>query len=156
MSNALAIGGFAAAVVAGTLAVSMEKPRERPRAVAEMKGLEGQPMGQVQLEEGPRGVWVRVKLTGLPPGERAFHIPEVGLCEPPFKSAGGHFNPTKKKHGFLHPQGQHRGDLPNLKVTESGTVELEHFVEGVSLGKGAGSLFDRDGSAFIVHAGPDD
>ncbi|PYN44126.1 MAG: hypothetical protein DME00_25520 [Candidatus Rokuibacteriota bacterium] len=29
----------------------------------------------------------------------------IGRCEPPFESAGGHFNPTNRHHGRDNPQG---------------------------------------------------
>ena len=38
----------------------------------------------------------------------------TGKREPPFKTAGGHFNPGKKDHGALVPTGAHAGDLPNV------------------------------------------
>ena len=44
----------------------------------------------------------------LPPGQKGVHIHEVGKCEgPQFTSAGGHFNPDKKQHGTMNPQGAH-------------------------------------------------
>jgi Cu-Zn family superoxide dismutase len=81
----------------------------------------------------------------------------VGKCEPPdFASAAGHFNPEGKKHGLLSPQGPHAGDLPNLPVAADGTGQLNYVARGVTLGSGSGSLFDADGTAVVIHAGPDD
>jgi Cu-Zn family superoxide dismutase len=81
----------------------------------------------------------------------------VGKCEPPdFTSAAGHFNPEGKKHGLLSPQGPHAGDLPNLDVAADGTGQLNYLVRAVTLGSGPGSLFDADGTAVVIHAGPDD
>jgi Cu/Zn superoxide dismutase len=62
-----------------------------------------QEIGEATLTETPQGVLIRLNLpqqrSGIPPGPHAFHIHQVGKCEPPFKSAGEHFNPLGKKHG---------------------------------------------------------
>jgi Cu-Zn family superoxide dismutase len=92
----------------------------------------------------------------LPPGTRAFHIHEVGRCEPPFESAGGHFNPTGKQHGKDNPGGPHAGDLPNLEVPQSGGLKIEVTAKNVSLDGGRDALLDADGAALVVHADPDD
>lgn len=78
----------------------------------------------------------------------------MGKCEgPAFTTAGGHFNPTKKAHGLLAPKGKHQGDLPNLYVAQDGTVQFDIFSQnGLTLK----SLFDKDGSAVVVHAKEDD
>jgi Cu-Zn family superoxide dismutase len=80
----------------------------------------------------------------------------VGRCEPPFTTAGGHFNPGGRKHGFSNPDGMHAGDLPNLRVGKDGTAEAELLTAQVTLSPGPTSLLDADGSAIVLHAGPDD
>jgi len=52
---------------------------------------------------------VKGTLSALPPGEHAIHVHETGKCEAPFKTAGGHLNPNKKKHGVLTAEGKHEG-----------------------------------------------
>jgi Cu/Zn superoxide dismutase len=48
-------------------------------------------------------------------------------------------------------------DLPNLEVPESGTYTVEHLVARTTLGKGtAFTLLGGDGTALLVHRGPDD
>ena len=53
-------------------------------------------------------------------------------------------------------KGKHAGDLPNLNVPESDELELTFFIDTVTLTGGKAPLFDKDGSAFVIHAGPDD
>jgi Cu-Zn family superoxide dismutase len=125
-------------------------------AHAELRDEQGKKVGAATLEETPHGVLITLDLDGVPPGTHAFHIHEVGKCEPGFKSAGGHFNPTDKKHGVLSTAGMHAGDLPNVNVPESGKLKVDVFATGVTLGKGDNSLFDADGSSLVIHAGPDD
>jgi Cu-Zn family superoxide dismutase len=121
-------------------------------ATAEMQNLEGQSVGQVRLQETPNGLIVTAELTGLPEGPHGFHIHAVGECEPPFQSAGGHFNPDGRQHGMENAQGKHAGDLPNIHVPASGQLTVEHFAVGLTLD----DLFDDDGSSMMVHAGADD
>ncbi|MDY0404436.1 superoxide dismutase family protein [Virgibacillus sp. 179-BFC.A HS] len=99
-----------------------------------------------------------VDATNLPPGLHGFHVHEKGLCEgPSFQSAGGHFNPTSAKHGFDHVDGPHDGDIPNLEVKADGTAHATFINDKLTLEKGKeNSLLKEDGTAFIVHAKPDD
>ena len=114
-------------------------------------------VGAVQLTETPHGVLLRLALKGGAPGEHAFHIHAVGKCEPPFTSAGGHFNPASKKHGLAVAEGSHAGDMPNLHIPASGELVVEILNGGVTLAKGKpNSVFDTDGSAIVIHAGVDD
>lgn len=86
------------------------------------------------------------------------HIHAVGKCEPEtnFTTAGGHFNPYSKKHGTKNPEGPHAGDMANLVVGADGTAKTEITASLVTLGADVNSLFDADGSALVIHAGPDD
>lgn len=126
--------------------------QQKATATAELKNADGQSVGQVRLKETPHGLIVTAEVTGLPEGPHGFHIHAVGECEPPFKSAGGHFNPDDHKHGMENPEGMHAGDLPNLAVPPSGEATVEHFAEGLALD----ALFDDDGSAVVIHANADD
>jgi superoxide dismutase, Cu-Zn family len=110
----------------------------------------------VFLQDGS-GVRILLDVTGLPPGDKAVHIHEVGQCDPPsFESAAGHFNPMGAQHGTANPRGPHAGDLPNITVDSSGRGHLEHTTKRVTLEKGATSLLDANGSALVVHANADD
>src|SRR5688500_9551219 len=85
-------------------------------ATAPMRDAAGRDLGTLTLTEGPQGLSVSGRLTGLTPGEHGIHIHMAGQCTPPFTTAGAHWNPTSKQHGSQNPQGPHLGDLPNLSV----------------------------------------
>ncbi|MCY3886752.1 MAG: superoxide dismutase family protein [Chloroflexi bacterium] len=117
----------------------------------------GDGMGAATLTQTPTGVLITAEVRGLSPGAHGFHIHGTGACAPDFTAAGSHFAPGGEPHGFLHEDGPHAGDLPNIHVGEDGTGRADYFTAAVTLAAGADhSLFDADGSAFIVHADPDD
>lgn len=114
-------------------------------------------MGTVDLTETPHGVLLKLSLKGFPAGDRAFHVHAVGKCEPPFTSAGGHFNPGGKKHGMSAADGAHAGDMPNLHVPATGDLIVEVANPAITLVDGKpNTVFDADGSAIVIHAGADD
>lgn len=120
--------------------------------------VEGKEVGQATLTEHAKGVHILLKAEGLTPGVKAIHFHDKASCEKPtFESAGTHFNPTGKEHGFENPKGYHLGDLPNIEIEEDGTVELETVSPAVVLAEGkSNSLLDADGSAIIIHENADD
>ncbi len=74
------------------------------------------------------------RLQSAPPGVHAFHIHTTGRCEAPdFESAGGHFAPAGRHHGFLAPGGAHASDLPNARVPAGGKVPVEAIAPGIVL-----------------------
>ena len=126
-------------------------------AKAPLKDAAGKDVGTVNLTQTPHGVLLKLLLKGIPAGEHAFHVHAVGKCEPPFTSAGGHFNPRNAKHGMEAADGPHAGDMPNLHVPPSGQLVVEVANPAISLIKGQhNSVFDDDGSALVIHAGADD
>lgn len=139
-----------AAVVA--LGAAMADAQETAGATAEIKTLDGQSVGQAHIQETTNGLIVTAEFSGLPEGAHGFHIHAVGQCEPPFKSAGGHFNPDGHQHGMKNPQGKHAGDLPNIHVPASGGATVEHFAQGLTLD----DLFGEGGTSLVVHAKADD
>lgn len=126
-------------------------------ARAVLKDAGGKTVGDINITQVTDGVLIKIDAKGLPPGEHAFHVHAVGKCEPPFNSAGGHFNPENKKHGMMAKEGHHAGDMPNLVVPSSGDLTVEMVNTAVTLEKNKpNSLYQPNGTAFVVHASPDD
>jgi len=150
-----ALGALAAALaVAGCATVRSGAP---VTARTELKTASGQTVGTASFTELTAGVRVVLEVRGLPPGQKGVHVHEVGRCEAPgFTSAGGHYNPSARQHGILNPQGPHAGDLPNVTVAPDGTGRLETTTDRFTLRPGPTSILDADGSALVVHTGPDD
>ncbi|MDP2330626.1 MAG: superoxide dismutase family protein [Reyranella sp.] len=145
------------AVVFALIVAAAAGPTAAQTAKAAFKNADGKDVGTAELVQTPAGVLVKLSVKGLPPGEHAFHIHGVGKCEPPFTSAGGHFNPASKKHGMMAADGQHAGDMPNLHIPADGALMVEVLNPAVTLEKGKpNSLYGPDGTALIVHADKDD
>ena len=133
---------------------SAARPRGLIGVVSDATGAEHGTIRIVATEDGKTSVKIRAE--GLTPGFHGFHVHSVGTCDPnatdaagapsPFFTAGGHYNPvTTNTHGA------HAGDMPPLMVAADGTAWLK-FVTDRFLAK---DLMDTDGSAIVLHAGPD-
>ena len=106
-------------------------------------------------DQGIKMVKITIKVGGLTPGAHAVHIHEAGVCQP-CGAASGHFDPGP--FGMTNPDGNHpfhSGDLVNIKVKNNGRGRLETVTTRVTLSPGPLSLFDADGSAFIIHDNAD-
>jgi superoxide dismutase, Cu-Zn family len=126
-------------------------------AKADLADAQGKSVGTADLTQTPEGVRIALTVSGLAPGQHAFHIHNVGKCEgPDFKSAGAHFNPYSKKHGLKNPDGPHAGDMENIEVGPAGMGKAEVVNKQVTLGDGPNSLFHEGGTAIVIHASPDD
>ena len=123
------------------------------QAYAKLVNANGEPVGMAVLHRTSHGTLLHVKLHDLPEGAHAFHVHSIGKCEAPFKSAGGHFNPKGNKHGIHSADGMHAGDMPNIHVPASGSLEIEILNTGLLQDT---SLFDKDGASIVIHEGPDD
>lgn len=155
MRRILVVG--AAAVLLGGGCASTTAEKEPLSAEAALKDKDGKDVGRATLIETSEGLRIAVTGYRLPPGTHGLHIHAVGSCQPPeFTSAGAHFNPSSKKHGSMNPEGPHAGDLPNLVVADSGEGGIDITTKAVTLGPGPNSLLGPDGTALVVHAGPDD
>ena len=141
---------------AGWLALSQAQAQEQG-VNAILMDPDGKQIGNVAISELAQGLRIFAQAGNVPPGVHAFHIHETGQCEPPdFESAGDHYNPTGKQHGWDNPEGPHAGDFANVHVHEDGRLAVEYFTNAVTLVEGKTTLFDDDGSAVVLHEGPDD
>lgn len=106
---------------------------------------DGEEVGTAKLIQEDDGVIIAVEAQNIEPGFHGFHIHETGLCEPPFTSAGGHYNPERKDHPY------HAGDLPSLLVNRDGGAYMVVMTDRFSLE----DLLEGDGTALIIHEKPD-
>jgi Cu-Zn family superoxide dismutase len=149
---ALLVAGWVGALPAGSQGGDVDM------AFATLLNRQGIDVGRVALRDVPEGLLVTVHLLGVPPGEHGLHIHERGVCErPDFESAGGHFNPDGRPHGFLATGGPHAGDLTNVHLPDYGPLRAEFVAPRLVLADDSPhSLLDEDGAAVVLHAGRDD
>jgi Cu-Zn family superoxide dismutase len=147
-------------------------PRQvEPRTVW-IVGTEGRAIGQATFTGGPNGVLIRMEFSerSLSPGWHGLHLHERGDCSDfaaGFQAAGGHVGMNQRiAHGLMNPAGPEAGDLPNIFAPPAGAFGAEVFAPYVLLSaeRMPGNanqrerlpLLDADGSALMIHAGPDD
>ena len=126
-------------------------------ASAELHNANGESVGTVAMTQTDDGVKIVLDVSHLSPGMHAFHIHGTGKCDAPdFKSAGGHFNPEGKEHGLKNPKGHHAGDMENFEADAEGSAHVEVVNPAVTLGEGKNSVFQPNGTAFVIHEKADD
>jgi superoxide dismutase, Cu-Zn family len=150
--------GWLAVAVFG-LAVAGVQAQKPGVVKVDIKNGTGESVGSATFKTVKKGVSVKIEVKNLPVGVHGVHIHQNASCEgPDFKSAGGHFNPDGKQHGFDNPMGHHNGDLPqNLTVQENHVGEATFVVTSISLDKAApNSLFLNGGTSIVIHEKADD
>ena len=146
------LSAIALACTVGALGLSAQGTRH-----VDLKDAKGNSVGMAMISAGAKGgISIALDLKGLPPGEHAIHVHAVAKCEPPFTSAGGHFNQAAKKHGLQNPEGPHAGDMNNFTVAADGTAKATITNPNVTLAEGPNSLFTNGGTALVIHAAADD
>ena len=117
-----------------------------------------------KTDEGIKEVTIHLKVDGLPDGKHAVHIHETAACEPCGAAKGHHdpgpFGETRPDSALddvpagdiNHPY--HMGDLINIEV-KNGKGSMMHTTNRVTLSPGRLTLFDVDGSSFIIHTNED-
>lgn len=155
-SAVLALAIAATGAVAGCKTIPATGARS---ATATLTDATGRTVGTLRFaDQGVAGVLVTGELHDLSPGTHGIHFHAMGRCDgaSAFATAGGHFNPTARKHGLANAEGPHAGDLPNLEIGADMTGSYRAVTTRVSFGNDALSLLDADGSAVVVHAAADD
>jgi len=145
-----------AALLGACMAHAQTPTQPGPGSIqGELKNASGQVIGQAEAAQGPKGVLIRVEAKGLTPGWHGLHLHAKGDCsKSDFTTAGPHVHGggAAAVHGLMNPQANEAGDLPNLHVGADGSGAAEIF----SILTSVASLKDADGSAIVIHAGPDD
>jgi Cu-Zn family superoxide dismutase len=133
------------------------RTQQRADAAADLRDADGRTVGRAEVRRAGSGLALHVEVRGLAPGAHAIHLHAVGSCEGAgFTGAGGHLNPDGRQHGIENPAGAHAGDLPNLAVGTDSVGRADMPLPAVTLAGGPRALIDGDGSAFVIHAYPDD
>jgi superoxide dismutase, Cu-Zn family len=133
------------------------KPKDQ--IIVPLKTSTGEDAGTATFQQEKGKLSIKVELKNLPVGEHGVHIHAKALCDPPdFKTAGPHFNPENKQHGFQNPMGHHAGDLPqNVVVGEGHTGHATFKVDYLSLDPTSPvSIIANGGSSIVVHEKQDD
>jgi Cu-Zn family superoxide dismutase len=152
----LKIVALAAAGTLAGLASPAFAQQVKDTAKANFVDRSGTEAGRAQITAGNDGVLFEVEISGLEPRKWvALHIHETGTCDHAggHGSAGGHFNPDGKEHGFVAANGPHAGDLPNQYVADDGVLRAQTYSTMVRLDDAERGIRGR---ALIVHAGSDD
>ncbi len=139
-----------------SLAAPVAIAQDAPPTTVEFVDRGGAAAGTATLRAAQEGVIIEAEVEGLPAGQWvAFHIHENGECDAAggFQSAGGHFNPTDREHGYFVEGGPHAGDMPNQYVGDDGALRAQIFNGSVSMGEGDA---DVSGRAIVIHGGTDD
>lgn len=157
MRNIIVFLVVLAVAVAALATVVTAQDRGAAHASATLVDPAGNDVGFARFTEDATGrLHVTVHVSGISTGLHGIHLHAVGSCTPTFAAAGGHHNPLGRQHGLENPNGAHAGDLPNLEVNAAGVGRLVGTTDRATLSDGPTTLFDADGSAIIIHAGPDD
>jgi len=112
--------------------------------------------GTAEFIQKGQDVVFTAKLSGLTPGVHAIHIHEKADCSAAdASSAGGHWNPTFKKHGKWGDSNHHKGDIGNFTADVDGNATIVLTTNEWCVGC-ADKTKDVLGKGLIVHEKADD
>jgi Cu-Zn family superoxide dismutase len=95
---------------------------------------------------------VNASIKGLSAGKHGFHVHEFGNLTEGCKTAGAHYNPTKKTHGAPFDTERHVGDMGNV-VSDGKSESIMVYEDPLIELSGAQRIIGR---AVVVHADEDD
>lgn len=149
--NKLLFGAAAAAALAGTALLGTAGADGETSLKAQLVDASGAAVGTAKISFGLDEAEVKVDVQMAPSqaGFHGFHIHSVGECVAPFTSAGGHLGESPADPTHRHRN--HDGDLPVLLVNADGHGSAKVETDRLDVAE----LRDLNGSAFIIHAGPD-
>ena len=106
----------------------------------------------VELADG--SVRVTLDATGVPAGQRGFHVHQVGDCSAAdASSAGPHFDTGGNPHGAPNQPPHHSGDFGNVTASANNRIHHEFVTRSITVSPGPSSVVGR---AVIIHGGTDD
>ncbi|PAM94872.1 superoxide dismutase [Flavobacterium sp. IR1] len=113
-------------------------------------------LGTATFTEKNGKVTFVAKMAGLTPGVHAIHIHEKSDCSSADgSSAGGHWNPTFKKHGKWGVAEYHKGDIGNFIADAKGNGTITLTTDEWCIGC-EDETKNILGKGLIVHQGTDD
>ena len=152
----LPFAAVAVSLVLSGCAVMQREPTRRVVATATLLDGSGNVVGNATLGALGARYDLGVEVRDLPAGPHGLHLHTTGRCQPrDFSSAGGHLNPFGRQHGSMNTSGSHLGDLPNIEVADDGSGAIDSLLNG-DIREIEPQIFDADGTAIVVHSGPDD
>lgn len=155
MKKLLLLFGILLAVLIGCKTSSALNP-EKILVIAFEPKSNSNVMGTATFIEKNGTVTLVAKITGLTPGVHAIHIHEKSDCSAADgSSAGGHWNPTFKKHGKLGEGEAHKGDIGNFTADAKGNGTVTFTTSEWGIGS-ADETKNILGKGLIVHQGADD
>ena len=144
---------------AGTTQTTQDAEREEARKITvAIESRSGSNLsGNAVFTEENGQVTMTALVDGLSEGLHAIHLHESADCSAQDgSSAGGHWNPTKEKHGkWGDAGGYHRGDIGNFKVDANGNGTITFTTDQWCIGCDDQNK-DIVGKSVVVHDGVDD
>lgn len=113
--------------------------------------------GNVTFTEENGEVTMMATIEGLSEGLHAIHLHEKADCSAEDgTSAGGHWNPTRERHGkWGDAEGYHKGDIGNFRVESNGTGTITMTTDEWCIGCDDANK-NIVGTSVMIHDGVDD
>ena len=149
------------ALLACAIAAAQSGSNTAKTAAAEIKDASGKTVGKAEFSAAqPHGVKLDLNITNLPPGKHAFHIHQLPDCDASeeFNTAGLQYDPTGEMYGNDHHaahSGPAAGDPgTSVDVDSTGKGHLTTVFHKLTMDPGETSLFNKTGTAILIHAAP--